>query len=86
MRGSVPAGEFSQIDGYPPVMGEVKDRHFVEQSSRDWRGGESPRVGIAAEFEAGNEKAKTDGGLGAGDHWEPWEDVRCTRSRHCDPD
>ena len=86
MRGSVPAREFGHINSHPPVMGEAKDRLFAEQSSGDGRGSESPRVGISTELEAGNEKAKTDTGLGADDQRKLRDCVWSTASRHCDPD
>ena len=83
---SVPAGEFGHMNSHPAVVGEVVELDLAEEGSRDRRGSESPRVGIAAELEAGNEKAKTDAWLGAGDQRELLEDVWDTGSRHCDPD
>jgi hypothetical protein len=74
MRGSVPAREFSQINGHPAVVGEVVELNFAKEGSRNGRGCESPRVGISTKLEAGNEKAKTDAGLGAGDLRELLED------------
>jgi hypothetical protein len=64
--GSVPAREFSQINGHPAVMGEVVELDLAKEDRRDGRGCKSPRVWITAELEAGNEKAKTDAWLGAG--------------------
>jgi hypothetical protein len=86
MSGSVPARQFGQIDGHPAVMGEVVELNLAKEGSRDGRRCESPRIWISAEFEAGNEKAKTDAGLGAGDLRELLEDELGTGCRHCDPD
>ena len=83
---SVPAGEFGHINSHPPVMGEVEKLDLAKEGSRDRRGCKPPRVGIAAEFEAGDEKADTNTGLGASDQGELLEDVRCTGSRDCDSD
>jgi len=86
MCGSVPAGEFGHINSHPPVMSEVVELDLAEESSRDRRGGESPRVRIATEFEASDEQPDADAGLGAGDQRELLEDVWGTGSRHRDPD
>lgn len=83
---SVPAGEFGQINGHPPVMCEVVELDLSEQGSRNGCGSESPRIRITAEFEAGQQQADADAGLGAGDQRELREDVRCRSSRDCDPD
>jgi len=52
---SVPAGEFGQINGQPPVVGEVVELDLAKESSRDRRGRKSPRAWVAAEVEAGYE-------------------------------
>jgi len=83
---SVPAAEFGQIYGQPPVMGEVVELDLAEKGSRDGSGSESPCVGITAEFEAGQKKPDTDAGLGAGDQRELREHIGGRSSRHCDPD
>ena len=83
---SVPAGEFSHVDGHPRVVGEVEKLDLAEESSRDRRGCESPRIWIAAEFEAGDEQPDADAGFGAGDHRKLLKVVRCACSRHRDPD
>ena len=83
---SVPAGEFGHINSHPPVMGEVVEPDLAEEGSRDMRGCEAPRVGITAEFEAGDEQPDANAGLGAGDQRELLEDVRGRSSRHRDPD
>jgi hypothetical protein len=83
---SVPAGEFGHINSHPPVMGEIEKFGFAKEGSRDGRRCESPRVGITAEFEAGDEQPDADAGLGAGDQRELLEDVWGTGSRHRDPD
>lgn len=82
---SVPAGEFGHINGHPALLGEVVELNFAKQSSRDRRGCESPRVGISTKLEAGNEKAKTDAGLSAGDLRELRDGVWSTGSQHRDP-
>ena len=74
---SVPAGEFGHINSHPPVMGEVEKLNLTEESSRDGRGCESPRVWIATEFEASDEQPDANAGLGAGDQRELREDVGC---------
>ena len=83
---SVPAGEFGHINSHPPVMGEIEKFDFAKEGSRDGRRCESPRVGIAAEFEAGDEQSDADAGFGAGDQRELLEDVWGSSSRHRDPD
>jgi hypothetical protein len=82
----VSAGQFSEIYGQPHVVGELVELDLAKESHRDGRGCESPRVGITAEFEAGQKKPDADAGLRAGDQGELWEGVRGTGSRHCDPD
>ena len=64
---SVPAGEFGHINSHPPVMGEVEELNFAEESSGDGCRTEAPRIGIRAEFEAGDEQPDADAGFCAGD-------------------
>ena len=52
---SVPAGEFGHIDSHPPVIREVEKLNFAKEGCRNWLESESPRIGVAAEFEAGDE-------------------------------
>ena len=66
-RSSVPAGEFGHIDSHPSVVGKVEKLNLAKESCRHWLEREPPRVWVAAEFEAGHKKTKTDAGLGAGD-------------------
>jgi hypothetical protein len=82
----VPAGQFCEVYGQPAVLVEVVELNLAEESSRDGRGSESPRVRIAAEFEAGQQKPDADAGLGAGDQRELREDVGSTGAGDCDPD
>jgi hypothetical protein len=83
---SVPAGEFGHINSQPCVVAEIEELNFTKEGSGDGRGCESPRVRIATEFEAGDEEADADAGLGAGDQRELLEDVWSTSSRHRDSD
>jgi hypothetical protein len=85
-RKSVPPGQFSEVYGQPPVMGEVKEFDFTKQGSRDRRGCKSPPVWIAAEFEAGQKKPYANAGLRTGDQGQLREDVGGAGSRHRDPD
>jgi len=73
---SVAAGEFGLIDGQPPVIREVIELDLAKHGSRDRRGSESPRVGITAEFEAGQQQADTNTGLRAGDQGQLREEER----------
>jgi len=84
--GSVPASEFGHINSHPPVMGEVEELDLAKEASRHCLESESPRIGIRAEFEAGDEQPDANAGLGAGDQRELREDVGCACSRHRDPD
>ena len=83
---SVPAREFGHINGHPAVMSKVEELNFAEESSGDGCRTEAPRIGIRAEFEAGDEQPDADAGLGAGDQRELREDVWGSSSRHRDPD
>jgi hypothetical protein len=74
---SVPAAEFGHINSHPAVMSEVEELDLAEENSRDRRGSESPRIGIRAEFKAGDEQPDANAGLGAGDQRELREDVGC---------
>ena len=73
---SVPAGEFSQINGQPPVMGEVVELDLAKEGTRDRRGSESPRVWVTTEFETSKKQAEPFRRCGAGDERELLERVR----------
>ena len=83
---SVPAGEFGHIDSHPLAICEVVKLNLAKESCRHWLERESPRVWIAAEIEASNEKAKADAGLGAGDQREMLDVVGGCAGWDHDPD
>ena len=49
----IAAGQFSQINGQPPVVGEVVELYLAEETNGHGLRCESTRVRVAAEFEAG---------------------------------
>lgn len=66
------------------ICREVVELDVAKKGTRDGGGCKSPRIRVAAEFEARQKKPNTDAGLGAGDQRELREGIRCARSRDCD--
>jgi hypothetical protein len=73
---SVPAGQFGEVYGEPPVVAEAEELDFAKEGSGHGLGREPPGGRVGAEVEARKEQADAGRGVRACDQGQLREDVR----------